>query len=57
MNHNEPRTLETLTAEDFERVVDEFIEKAAAWDGALPAETFFAIWESLAAEQVSPCPN
>ena len=45
---NEQRTIETLPAEEFEQIVDQFIEKAAEWNGALPAETFFAAWEELA---------
>ncbi len=44
----ELRTIEMLSADEFERVVEQFIEKAAAWDGVLPAETFFAAWEELA---------
>jgi hypothetical protein len=42
------RTFETLSAEEFEGIVERFIERASAWDGALPVETFFAAWEELA---------
>ena len=35
----EQKTIETLPTEEFERIVEQFIVKAAAWDGALPAET------------------
>jgi len=45
---NEQRSVDTLPTEEFEHIVDQFIEKAAAWDGALPAEAFFAAWEELA---------
>ena len=45
---NKQRTIEALTADEFEHVVEQFIEKAAAWDGALPAETFFVAWDELA---------
>jgi len=45
---NRQRTIETLSADEFERVVEQYIEKAATWDGALPVETFFAAWEALA---------
>jgi hypothetical protein len=38
---------ETPPADEFERTVEQFIEKATAWDGALPAETFFAAWKEL----------
>ena len=44
---NEQRTIETLPTEEFESIVEQFIAKAAMWDGALPAETFFAAWEEL----------
>ena len=33
----EQKTIETLPTEEFERIVEQFIVKAAAWDGALPA--------------------
>jgi hypothetical protein len=45
---NEQRTIETLPAEEFEHIVEQFIAKAATWDGALSAETFFVAWEELA---------
>jgi hypothetical protein len=50
---NEQRTIETLPVEEFERIVEQFIAKAAGWDGALPAETFFAAWDELT-EDASP---
>jgi hypothetical protein len=45
---NEQRTIETLSTDEFERVVAQFIDKATVWDGALPVETFSAAWEELA---------
>lgn len=48
---NEQRTIESIPAEEFERIVDRFIEQAAAWDGTLPAETFFEAWDELASEE------
>ena len=44
---NEQRTIETLPADEFEHTVEQFVEKAATWNGALPAETFFSAWEEL----------
>jgi hypothetical protein len=44
---NEQRTIETLMTEEFERIVEQFIAKAAVWDGALPAEALFATWDEL----------
>ena len=47
---NEQRTIENIPAEEFEQVVDRFIEQAAAWDGALSVEDFFKAWDVLASE-------
>jgi hypothetical protein len=47
---NEKRTIENIPAEEFEQIVDRFIEQAAAWDGALPVEDFFEAWDVLADE-------
>ena len=47
---DEQRTIENIPAEEFEQIVDRFIEQAAAWDGALPIEDFFEAWEVLADE-------
>lgn len=48
---NAQRTSENIPAEEFEQIVDRFIEQAAAWDGALPAETFFEAWDVLTEEE------
>jgi len=48
---SEQRTIENIPAEEFERIVDRFIEQAAAWDGTLPAEIFFEAWEALRGEE------
>jgi len=48
---SEQRTIENIPAEEFEQIVDRFIEQAAAWDGALPAETFFEAWDVLTDEE------
>ena len=42
-----PRTLENIPTKEFEEVVNKFIEKAAAWDEALPIETFFSALDEL----------
>lgn len=42
-----PRTLENISTKEFEEVVKKFIEKAAAWDEALPIETFFSALDDL----------
>jgi hypothetical protein len=41
------KTIETLPTEEFERIVEQFVAKAAPWGGALSAETFLAAWEAL----------
>ena len=48
---SEQRTFENIPAEEFEQIVDRFIEQAAAWDGTLPAETFFEAWDLLTGEE------
>ena len=48
---SEQRTIENIPAEEFEQIVDRFIEQAAAWDGTLPAETFFEAWDALTDEE------
>ncbi len=48
---SEQRTLENIPAEEFEHIVDQFIERAAAWDGALPAEIFFEAWDELTVDE------
>ena len=42
---SELRTIESIPAEEFEQIVNQFIEQAAAWDGALPVEAFFEAWD------------
>jgi len=41
------RTLENIPTKEFEEVVNNFIEKAAAWDETLPIETFFEALDEL----------
>ena len=41
------RTLENIPTKEFEEVVNNFIEKAAAWDETLPIETFFSALDEL----------
>ena len=41
------RTLENIPTKEFEEVVNNFIEKAAAWDESLPIETFFSALDEL----------
>jgi len=48
---NNQRTIENIPVEEFEHIVDRFIEQAAAWDGALPAEIFFEAWDALMGEE------
>ncbi len=47
---SEQRTIDNIPTEEFEQIVDQFIERAAAWDGTLPADVFFDAWNTLADE-------
>ncbi len=47
---DEQRMIGNIPAEEFEQIVDRFIEQTTAWDGALPMEDFFEAWEVLADE-------
>ncbi|HOU12961.1 MAG TPA: hypothetical protein PKZ84_07570 [Anaerolineae bacterium] len=44
----ELRTIETLSTEEFEDIVDQFIERASIWTDELPTKVFFAFWTELA---------
>ncbi|MCP4539505.1 MAG: hypothetical protein GY832_20405 [Chloroflexi bacterium] len=44
---SEQRTIDNIPTEEFEQIVDQFIEQAAAWDGALPVKVFFDAWTAL----------
>jgi hypothetical protein len=41
------KTLQEMSATEYEAVMDRFIEKAAQWDGSLPIETFFEAWAEI----------
>jgi len=41
------KTLEKMPLDEYETVIERFIEEAARWDGSLPVETFFDAWAAL----------
>lgn len=47
------RTIESIPSDEFEKIVERFIEEAAAWDEALPVDTFFSAWNELASSNVA----
>lgn len=38
------KTLDALTNEEFDQLVEQHIDQAAEWDGALPLDTILATW-------------
>lgn len=42
--------IETVSQEVFDEAVQKYINWAAEWDGALPADTFFGVWADLDVE-------
>lgn len=41
------KTLEEMPLDQYEATMQQFIRDAADWDGSLPIETFFEVWEAL----------
>jgi len=37
-------TIDTISQQEFEEAIEQYIGWAAEWDGALPADVFFGIW-------------
>ena len=50
---SKPRTIDNIPGKEFEQIVDQFIEQAAAWDGALPVDVFFDTWNALENEDAA----
>ena len=46
-----PETIESVSTTEFEDAVKQYINWAAAWDGALPADVFFGIWADFQQEK------
>jgi hypothetical protein len=48
------KTIESISTEEWERLVDEFIEREAEGFDELPIETFFKAWATI--EEMEPAP-
>ncbi len=42
-----PQTLDDLTEEDFNRLIDRSIDQLAQWDGTLPLDTMLETWTEI----------
>ena len=42
-----PKTLDTLTNEEFDQLVEQHIDQAAQWDGTLPLDTILETWATI----------
>ena len=43
-------TLENITSEEFDKVIQHYISWASTWDGALPADVFFGLWADFTSQ-------
>ncbi len=50
------RTVDSILTEEWERIVDEFIEREAEGFDELPADTFFTAWATLETSEPLPLP-
>jgi hypothetical protein len=42
-----PETLHDLTDEEFDQLIDQYIERSAKWDGTLPLDTILETWNEI----------
>lgn len=42
-----PQTLEDLTNEEFDQLIDQYIERSVQWDGTLPLDTILETWAEI----------
>jgi len=40
-------TIDTISQQEFDEAIEQYIDWASEWDGALPADVFFGIWSDL----------
>ncbi len=40
-------TIDTISQQEFDEAVEQYISWASEWDGALPADVFFGVWADL----------
>ena len=42
-----PQTLDDLTNDEFEQLIDQYIERSAQWDGTLPLDSMLETWAEI----------
>ena len=42
-----PETLDDLTANEFNQLIDQYIDRSAQWDGTLPLDTILETWNEI----------
>lgn len=40
-------TIDTISQQEFNQAIEQYISWASEWDGALPADVFFGVWADL----------
>ncbi len=40
-------TIDTISQQEFDEAIEQYISWASEWDGALPADVFFGLWADL----------
>ncbi len=40
-------TIDTISQQEFDEAIEQYISWASEWDGALPADVFFGVWADL----------
>ena len=43
---NQPM-IDTISQQEFDEAIEQYISWASEWDGALPADVFFGVWADL----------
>ena len=39
--------IDTISQQEFDEAIEQYISWASEWDGALPADVFFDVWADL----------
>jgi hypothetical protein len=40
-------TIDTISQQELDEAIEQYISWASEWDGALPADVFFGVWADL----------
>ena len=46
-NEMDQPTIDTISQQEFDEAIEQYISWASEWDGALPADVFFGVWADL----------